>query len=378
MPTRPLTPEQLQETLDAYHQAGSTEGAARLLNMSARAVRNRLKQSRNPDYPTKLAEYQINNGVVIQGTSTLYDADGNVKLTWVKQKPEHASMEQALRQFIADLAEGIRGTSGKVPPPKYSNKDLLAVYPMGDPHFGMYAWADEAGEDFDLSTAERLTCAAISRLVDSAPPAETALIVELGDFFHADNSSNQTFSSHHALDVDTRWAKVMQVGLRAMVFCIKRTLEKHKTVIVRIVSGNHDPHSSFALALALDAYFSDNKRVTIDLSPAKFWYYRFGKVLIGTTHGDTCKPQDLPAVMATDKPEDWGQTKFRYWLHGHIHHEAKKEYPGVIVESFRTLAARDAWHAGMGYRAGRDMRCIVHHAEHGEIERHNCDISMIS
>lgn len=242
----------------------------------------------------------------------------------------------------------------------------------------MYAWADEAGDDFDLSAAERLTCAAISRLVDSAPPAETALIVELGDFFHADNSSNQTFSSHHALDVDTRWAKVMQVGLRAMVFCIKRTLEKHKTVIVRIVSGNHDPHSSFALALALDAYFSDNKRVTIDLSPAKFWYYRFGKVLIGTTHGDTCKPQDLPAVMATDKPEDWGQTKFRYWLHGHIHHEAKKEYPGVIVESFRTLAARDAWHAGMGYRAGRDMRCIVHHAEHGEIERHNCDISMIS
>lgn len=109
MPTRPLTPEQLQETLDAYHQACSSEGAARLLNMSAKAVRNRLKQARNPDYPTKLAEYQINNGVVIQGTSTLYDADGNVKLTWVKQKPEHASMEQALRQFIADLAEGIAG-----------------------------------------------------------------------------------------------------------------------------------------------------------------------------------------------------------------------------------------------------------------------------
>jgi len=32
---------------------------------------------------------------------------------------------------------------------------------------------------------------------------------------------------------------------------------------------------------------------------------------------------------------------------------------------------------GHGYRAGRDMRCIVHHKQYGEIERHRCDVAMI-
>jgi hypothetical protein len=49
----------------------------------------------------------------------------------------------------------------------------------------------------------------------------------------------------------------------------------------------------------------------------------------------------------------------------------------VIVEYVRTLAARDAWHQGQGYRAGRDMQLAVHHREFGEIERHRCDIGML-
>ena len=57
--------------------------------------------------------------------------------------------------------------------------------------------------------------------------------------------------------------------------------------------------------------------------------------------------------------------------------EKKSAIPGVTCESFRTLAAKDAYAAGHGYRAGRDMRCIVHHREHGEVERHRCDVGMI-
>lgn len=312
---------------------------------------------------------------VVKGTSTLYK-DGVAKLQWVKTKLDEKQVEVAIRDFIQGLVEDARGLSPVIAQPTFVDKDLLVVYPMGDPHLGMYSWSDETGDNFDLGIAERLLCAAVDRLVDSAPPSETALIAELGDFFHSDNDRNQT-KSGHALDVDTRWAKVMQIGLRTMVYCIKKALTKHEKVIVRIVKGNHDGHSSFALALALDAYFSNNDRVKIDLSPAAHWYYRFGQVLIGITHGDTSKMSDLPAVMADDRSEDWGLTKFRYWYQGHIHHQDTKEYRGVVVEAFRTLAAKDAWHAAQGYRSGRDMRCIVHHKDYGEIERHRCDISML-
>jgi hypothetical protein len=81
--------------------------------------------------------------------------------------------------------------------------------------------------------------------------------------------------------------------------------------------------------------------------------------------------------MATDRAKDWGETKYRHWYCGHWHHLSRKEFPGCSVETFRTLAARDAWHSAHGYRAGRDMQLIVHHSQYGEIERHRADIAMV-
>ena len=143
------------------------------------------------------------------------------------------------------------------------------------------------------------------------------------------------------------------------------------------IRDSHDGHSSYALALMISCYFHNEPRIEVDLSPAVAWYYQFGKVLIGSTHGDTIKGKDMLSIMAADKPSEWGTSKFRYWYVGHVHHKDVKEYHGGIVEYFRTLAARDAWHQGQGYRAGRDMCAIIIHKEYGEIERHNCDIGMI-
>jgi hypothetical protein len=242
---------------------------------------------------------------------------------------------------------------------------------------GMYAWAAEAGNDFDSEIAERLTIGAIDRLVASAPPSEIGIVAPLGDLMHADDSKNRTPQSGNQLDVDTRHQKVMRIALRAIKHAIYRALEKHLKVVVRVLQGNHDPHAAFAIALALSEHFSNNERVTVDLSPAYFWYYRFGRVLLGLTHGDKARGNDLLGVMATDRAEDWGQTKFRYWYHGHLHNKGVKEMPGVVIEWFRTLAPLDAWAAGDGYRAGRDMCAIVHHKDFGEIERHRCDVAML-
>lgn len=293
-------------------------------------------------------------------------------------KPQQFLYRSALENWATNLAKRVEGKARVIRKPQVSDNDLLAVYPMGDPHFGMYAWADEAGDDFDLKIAQRITYAAIDSLVASAPPAKEALIIELGDFFHADSPANRTEASGHALDVDTRWARVMQIGLDAMVYVIKATLRKHERVTVRIVQGNHDPQSSFALALALGAYFSSEPRVRIDRSPAPFWFFRFGRVLIGATHGHTCKPQALPGIMSTDAAQQWGQTDFRYFYRGHVHHDDEKEYPGCKVQSFRTLAAKDAWHAGAGYRSGRDMKAIIFHRKYGERVRHTWPVQMMS
>jgi hypothetical protein len=317
-------------------------------------------------------------GFHVRGVSTLYDSAGQVAAQWVKSAVDKDAELRALIEAMKHLADPFRGTSELVDAPEQVQPDLLVVYPMGDPHIGMYAWAAESGDDFDLNIAEDQLVAATDKLVALAPNAPEALIIDVGDFFHADNSSNKTAHSGNALDVDTRWAKVFRVGVRAMRRCIDKALTKHELVRLWVVPGNHDDHTAQALAVCMSMYYENNPRVVVDLSPAAFFYHRFGDVLLGATHGNTVKPADLPAVMAYDRAEDWGRSKHRHWYTGHVHHDTVKEYRGCTVETVRTLAARDAWHARSGYRAGRDMKLDVWHRTHGHINRHIVGIDQLT
>ena len=367
--------------IDAANKHGSGTKAAAALGIHKATLNRALLSVKNKAALEGYAPGHFTSGVApgySMGKVTVQrGADGEIERTWERQSPEQAQAMERLKIFVAELSEGVKGMAPISKGPKHEADDLLCVYPWGDPHFGMYAWWQDAGADFDLDIAEKLTCSAVDRLVASAPEGSTGLLLNLGDMFHADNQANQSQSGHQ-LDVDGRWAKVQQVGLRAMIHCIRRMLEKHAKVIVRINKGNHDGHSSYALSLMLSCFFHNDPRVVVDLSPGVCWYYEFGAVHIGSTHGDTIKGKDMGAVMAADRPKAWGRTTHRYWFVGHVHHKDVKEYPGVIVEYVRTLAARDAWHQGQGYRAGRDMQLVVMHREHGEIERHRCDLGMLT
>jgi hypothetical protein len=314
---------------------------------------------------------------IAKGVSSYYNKDGQLAGQWVKADVDKDQREAIVREAIAELSSSVKGLAPIAKPPKKTLESLLAVYPMGDPHFGMYAWAEEAGDDFDTDKARDITLAAVDRLVNAAPAASTAILIPLGDVFHADDTTHQTPAHKHALDVDSRYVRVLRIGIATYRHAILRMKEKHGRVIVRFVGGNHDPHAVWALALTISAYFESDPCIAVDLSPAAHWFYKHGKTLIGATHGDKSRHEQLPGIMAADRAEWWGQTRHRYWLTGHVHHQSVKEFPGVVCESFRTLAAKDAYAAGYGYRAGRDMLCIVYDSEHGEVERHRCDIGMI-
>lgn len=370
------------EYIEAIEATGNMRKAAVKLGLHHSVVARgmqalRLKAAIQGHAPSHDMTRTVPIGFKVKGISTLYNTKGEVASQWVKSTADDQAIETAMEEFAANLAEGVKGLSGITPAPEHCDDDLMCVIPIGDPHFGLRVWAQEGGDNFDLDMAEKLTCSALDRLIASAPPAKTAMLLNLGDHFHSDNQSNTT-TAGTVVDVDGRWAKIQQIGLRSMLYCIRRLLEKHETVIFRINRGNHDKHSSYALALMISCYFHDEPRVQVDLSPAAAYYYQFGRNLIASTHGDTMKGPAMMGVMAADQPKMWGDTKHRYWYVGHVHHVDKKEYPGGIVEYFRTLAAGDAWHNGQGYRSGRDMCLIVLHKEHGEVERHRCDVGMIA
>ena len=367
--------------LQAITEHGSLDAAAKAMGRHRSSLQDTIRRVKAKAAvqgfsPEHHMIHPAPEGFSVKGVSTFFDETGKVRGQWVKTNRDEARQQAMLHEFAQTLADGVMGLAPLTPKPENVAADILNCFVYGDPHFGLKVWAQEGGGSFDLEIAERLTCSAIDRLIASAPPARTAVLLNLGDHFHADSQSNTTTAGTN-VDVDGRWAKIQQVGLRAMLYCVRRLLERHEQVVFRINRGNHDKHAAYALALMVSCYFHNEPRVEVDLSPSAMWYYQFGKVLIGSTHGDTTKGNQLMGIMAADKPELWGLTRHRYWFVGHIHHIDQKEYPGGIVEFFRTLATGDAWHHGQGYRSGRDMRLIVMHKEHGEVERHRCDVGML-
>lgn len=319
-------------------------------------------------------DFEVPAGHVVKGVSALVDSDNRVVQQWIKTKIEESlsDVTDAIKSVFADY----KGHAKLPPAPKYVDGELATVYVLADHHLGLYAWSQEAGEDYDLAIGERILLDTMQKLVSQAPAAETAVILNLGDFFHADNSENKTAKSGNVLDVDTRYSKVLQTGVKLMIQCIELARQKHKKVIVRCLPGNHDPHAAVALAIALACFFEKDKAVTIDCDSSKFFWWRFGRVFVGSTHGDTVRPEQMPGVMASRKPEDWGASEFRYAYFGHVHHKSVGggEQHGVIWETFQVLAAKDAWHAAKGFSSGRSMTAITHHKAYGEIMRHTVSI----
>jgi len=212
--------------------------------------------------------------------------------------------------------------------------------------------------------------------VDKSPPSARGVLCNLGDMFHSDNMDGVTARSKHSLDMDGRLQKVIQVGVRALRRCIHRMLEKHQTVEIVNAPGNHDHVLALALNVMMANIYENEPRVTVHSAPTMRHYIQHGKVLIGVVHGHQTRDNDLGAIMATEKPKEWGETQYRYFYRGHHHQDKVAELRGCKVEQFRTLAPKDAYAAGGGYLSGQDMKAIVHHSKHGEIARHTFAISM--
>jgi len=367
-----MTPAQ-KKYLEAYRRLGTVGKAAKELGVSHQTISRGLKRAAAHD--PELHTHTAPPGYHVKSATTLRDSDGKVKLQWFKTQADKADPAEILEVFAERIAKLPKAKP--VPRPKTADSDLLTVYPMGDPHLGLLSWHLETGADFDLDIAQRNLVSATAHLVDLAPPSKTALIINLGDFYHSDSPDNRTARSGHALDVDSRWAKILRVGIDTMISCIEQARRKHKTVRIVNEIGNHDDKSSVMLSTVLEHHYRNDSGVEVDTSPAVTHWHEFGANLLGIHHGNSIKASNLGAVMASTMSEAWGRTKYRYWYTGHVHHESKKEYPGCIVESFRTLAARDAWHASAGYVSGRGMVCDVLHKTRGRIMRHEVGVESL-
>ena len=404
-----LSPDDLRKTVEALEKHGSISAAARALGIPRTTMQSRADAARGvtggPPIPAigkppegfvirqNSAEYDadgalrkqwvktgqgntdgytVPEGHTVQGESTLLDANGNVVAQWIKTKAGTggAGLIEGLQAAFA----GYAGAAPLIPAPSAADDDLLTVYPLADLHVGLYSWARESGDDYDVDIATDLVRRNINTLVSKSENSKRAVILGLGDLFHQNDQKNATPGSGHRLDVDGRWSRVFEAGAKLIVSLVDIALQKHGHVDLVLIPGNHDEDASVCLRVALGLFYSNNPRVTVYSKPGLHWFMRFGKVLLGATHGHTMKADRMAMMLATDCARDWGETEHKHVFFGHVHHEQAKEVGPVRVESFNTPAAKDAWAAGGGYRSGRSMSAITFHREDGEMSRHRVNI----
>ena len=371
-----------REAIKALHECGSQRKAAKALGVSKNAVTQRLdavkahaaKRGYSPEHGLNRPQP---DGYALKGSSALVDErSGETVLQWYKTDRDKERQVELVREMVEEMSQSIPPRK-KIKPPTKCVDNLMTVYPMGDPHFGLYCWAAEVGNDFDLKIARQDLCNAVRYLVQQSPPSRRGVLVNLGDFFHADNFEGTTAASGHILDMDSRMPKMVNEGVLALKTCLDEMLRKHEIVEIVNAPGNHDPILGHVLSIMFGHWLANDDRVVVHDKPTWRHYIEHGKVLLGITHGDKTKDAALMGIMATEQPEAWGRTKHRVYMRGHHHHDSRQEYNGGVVEQFRTLAAGDAYAVGHGYLSGRDMKCIVYDREYGEVARWTCGIDIL-
>ena len=373
-----------RQYLEATIETGSHTKAAEKLGISRRAVDRGIKSVEAKAAAVGVAPHrdlthQTAEGFEAKRISTAYK-DGEPVLQWVIQEPLKRDMRTKIEALLDGLVDDITGLKNPQKPPKEVDSDYCAMYLIGDHHFGLLADADTkmAGDDdnWDVKIATKVLGNAVDRLAKRVGNAHTGVLVNVGDFFHADSSANTT-TAGTPVDVDTRIGKTFKLAGRLFQLLIDKMLETHQEVVVINVRGNHDSDMACHLSSCLELLYDKEPRVDVLKNYSKFIHWEWENNLFVYHHGDRVKHEQILQAVITNLDEEWSRCKHRYCHMGHIHHQMSKEIGTMLFEHFSSLTSTDQWHSDSGYSANRSMTAIVYHKQYGEDSRVKINVDAV-
>ena len=261
------------------------------------------------------------------------------------------------------------------------NTKTSVLLNLSDLHVGKLAWDKETGSDYDVDLAKQVFLEALNNLANQAIRCfnvEEFVLNIGGDFLHTNGSNNSTANGTIMNDVDSRYQKIFTKGLEILTTAID-FLSSFEDVKVKvfIVQGNHDLATSFYLGESLKAFYRKDKNVEILNDPHIRKYHKYGVSTYMLTHGD-CKDDGLPLTFATEKPDYFANSIYRYIFLGHLHKSSRKVYltenevNGVVSRRLNSLSPTDAWHNVNNYVGAKRMaNALVFDKQNGQIAEFN-------
>ena len=317
---------------------------------------------------------------IYNATNSLDVPNTSVKHLWLKDKeksvfiknPEYVEQEAIdFSNLKNDLIEDLKNYIPKYPTIKRepNPSKRLFIFDPADIHIDKLCSAFEVGETYNNQIAVQRVlrgCSGILNEID-INSIDKILFVIGNDILHIDNAKRTT-TGGTPQDTDGMWHTNFLIAKSLYVDIIELLMQVADVHVIYNPS-NHDYTNGFFLAQVIETHFKDCANVSFDTTISHRKYFVYGKNLIGTTHGDGAKVQDLPLLMAHES-KDWSDCKHKYIYTHHLHHKVSKDYMGVCVETLRSPSGTDSWHHRNGYQhAPKAVEGYLHDKEHGQIMR---------
>lgn len=280
---------------------------------------------------------------------------------------------------IEKFKDELRSISPIVPKIDFNNKneELLLEFSFPDYHWGKLCWEEESGHNYDMKIAKELLKKATDfTLLQASKFNISKIILPFGnDFFTTDSLFNTT-TGGTPQSVDSRHHKMFRDGYKLIIEIVER-LKTLAPVKILGIPGNHDQSLVLYSMELFDAYYHNDQNVEVDTSAVLRKYYKWGSNLLGYTHGNREKINDLAILMATEMPKEWALTKYRVWHIGHTHTRKLQidEKCGVQVRTMPAISGVDAWHFEKGFTGNiRGTTSTIYDKNLGPIIEINCNL----
>ncbi len=292
--------------------------------------------------------------------------EASIRIVNTENQVDH---EEVKKEMISEMKK----YSPKYPKIKRGKTEphLLVLNPA-DIHVNKLAVIEETGEEYNIKIALERVHHAVDRIIERADPYKLEKIVLCigNDVLHTDNKNSTTAGTPQ--DMDKQWHQAFKIARKMYVDIIEKLVQVADVHIIHNPS-NHDWYSGFMLADAIYCWFHKHPNITWDIEIRHRKYFTYGQNLIGTSHGDGAKENDLPMLMATEA-KDWSSTTYRYVYLGHVHHKKQIKYvigdkQQITIEYMRSPSGTDSWHDRNGYKGTKSIEGFIHHKECGQVAR---------
>ena len=301
----------------------------------------------------------------------------DIKHGWIKSKKASLFFKNSQYRkeekdkFYSEMLESFQEHAPNYEPFEYTkhlNNHLLVIDPA-DVHLGKIASELETGQSYDTQEAVIRVIKGVNGILNKVKgfPINKICLVLGNDILHYDTPNKTTKGT--LVDSDgLMWYELFLMAKKLYVEVIE-TLLKIAPVHCVYCPSNHDYQSGFYLAQLIQTHFKNCQDVSFDVSPAYRKYVGYESNLLGFSHGDKGKANELPLIMATECPKLWGNCNRRYIYLHHFHSKRSNDIVSVCVETMRSPSPPDSWHHSNGYLNLPAIEGFIHHPTGGQIAR---------